>query len=56
LGGFRVGFLATLGVGAGFFRPNPYVQLTNFLHHTPKMGITVEMVQFFYETFIETEN
>jgi len=43
-----VGFLTTLGVGVGFFRPTstPDVQLDHFLHHTPKLGIPVEMVQF----------
>jgi len=41
LGG--VGFLTTLGVG--FFCPTPDANLDNFLHHTPKLGIPVEMVQ-----------
>ena len=40
----RVGFLTTLG--DGFFCPTPKVQLDHFLHHTPKLGIPVEMVQF----------
>ena len=44
--GAGVGFLTTLGVGAGFFCPTPDVQLDHFLHHTPKLGIHVEMVQF----------
>ena len=45
LGG--VGFLATLGVGVGFFCPasTPDVQLDHFLHHTPKLRIPVDMVQ-----------
>ena len=46
LGGVGVGFLKTLGVGVGFFCPTPDVQLDNLLHHTPKLGIPVEMVQF----------
>jgi len=50
LGG--VGFLTTLGVG--FFCPTPDAQLDHFLHHTPKLGIPVEMVQSF-ETFVEIE-
>jgi len=43
-----VGFLTTLGVGVGFFcpTPTPDVQWDHFLHHTPKLGIPVEMVQF----------
>ena len=49
-----VGFLRTLGVG--FFYPTPEVQLNHYLNHTPKLGISVEIVQFLYETFIETEN
>ena len=46
LGG--VGFLATLGVGVGFFRPTPTpkVQLDHFLHHTLQLRIPVEIVQF----------
>jgi len=40
LGG--VGFLTALGVGVGvgFLRPTPTleVQLDHFLHHTPKLG------------------
>jgi len=45
LGG--VGFLTTLGVGVGFFcpTPTPDVHLDHFLHHTPKLGIPVEIVQ-----------
>ena len=41
-----VGFLTTLGVEVGFFCPTPDVQLDDFLQHTPKTGIPVEMVQF----------
>jgi len=46
LGGDGVEFLRSLGVGVGFFRPTPDVQLDHFLRHTPKLGIPVEMVQF----------
>jgi len=50
LGGVEFGFLTTLGVGVrvGFFcpTPTPEVQLDHFLHHTTKLGIPVEMVQF----------
>jgi len=46
LGGVEVGFLITLGVGVGFFRPTQKVQLHYFLHETPKLGIPIEMVQF----------
>jgi len=34
--------------------PNPHVQLDHFLHHTPKLGIPVEMVVSF-EPFVETD-
>ena len=44
LGG--VGFLTTLGVGVFCPTPSPNVQLDDFLHHTPKLGIPVVMVQF----------
>ena len=46
LGGVRVGFLTTLGAGVGFFCPTPDAQLDHLLHHTPNLGIPVEMVQF----------
>jgi len=52
LGG--VGFLTTMGVGVGFFCPTPEVQLDHFLHHTPKLGIRVEMAQFLLN-FVETD-
>jgi len=42
--GCGVGFLTTLGVG--FFCPTADVQLDYFSHHTPKLEIPVEMVQF----------
>ena len=41
-----IGFLSTLGVGVGFFCPIPQVQLDHFSHHTLKLGIPVEIVQF----------
>ena len=46
LGG--VGFLTKLGGKVGFFCPTPTLdaQLDHFLHHTPKLGIPVEMIQF----------
>jgi len=48
LGGVGVGFLTTLVVGVGFSCPTPTPddQLDYFLHHTPNLGIPVEMVQF----------
>jgi len=47
LAGVGVRFLTTLGVGVGFVcpTPTPEVQLDHFLHHTPKLGIPVEMVR-----------
>jgi len=55
LGGVRVGFLTTLGfgVGVGFFCPTPNVQVDYFLHHTPKLGIPVEMVQFLLKLLLK---
>jgi len=59
LGGVGVGFLTTLGVGVGvgFSCPTatPDVQLDHFLHHTLKLGIPVEMIQFLLKLFFETE-
>ena len=49
----EVGFLATLGVGVGFFCPTPNAQVDHFLHHTPKMGILGKMIQFLLQ-FVET--
>ena len=46
LGGFGVGFLTTLGVGVGFLCPTSEVHLDTILQHTPKLGISVEIVQF----------
>jgi len=48
LGG--VGFLTTLGVGAGvgFFCPTPDVRLDHFLHRIP-----VEMVQFLLKLLLK---
>jgi len=41
------------GVGVGFFCPTPDVQLDHFLHHTPKLGIPVEMVQFLVKLLLK---
>jgi len=52
LGGVRVGFVTTLGVGVGagvgFFCPTrtPDIQLDYFLHHTLKLRFPVKMAQF----------
>ena len=51
LGGVRVGFLTTRGVGGWLFCPTPEVQLDNFLHH--KLGIPVEMVQFLLKRLLK---
>ena len=55
LGGVGVGFLTTLGVGVGFFCPTPTsdVQLDDFLHHTLKLGIPVEMVRFLLKLLLK---
>ena len=55
LGGFGVGFLTKLRVGVGFLCPNLTldVHLDNFLHHTSKLGIPVEMVQFLLKLLLE---
>ena len=53
LGGVGVRFLTTLGVGVGFFCPTRDVQLDQFLHHTPKLGIPVEMVQFLLKLMLK---
>ena len=52
--GCGVGSLTTLGVA--FFCPTliPDVQLDHFLHHSPKLGIPVEMVPISFEIFVET--
>ena len=36
-----------------FFRPTPDVQLDQFLHHTLKLGIPVEMVQFLLKLLLK---
>jgi len=41
-----VGFLATLTIGVGFFVRLRMSNWIIFLHHTPNLGIPVEMVQF----------
>jgi len=51
LGGF--GFLTTLGVGVGFCSPTVEVQLNHFLHHTPMLGIRIEMVQFLLKLLLK---
>ena len=51
--GVGVGFLITLGGGVGLFCPTLDVQLDHFLHHTPKLGIPVEMVQFLLKLFLK---
>jgi len=43
LGGVGVIFLTTVGVG---FLSDPGSPIESFLHHTPKLGIPVEMVKF----------
>jgi len=57
LGGVGVGFLTTLGVGVGFgffcLTPTPDVPLDYFLHHTPKLGIPVELVQFLLKLLLK---
>jgi len=51
LGG--VGFLTTLGIRVIFFCPTPEVKLNHFLHHTPILGIPVEMVQFLLKPLLK---
>jgi len=51
LGG--VGFLTPLGVGVRFFCPTPKDQLDHVLHHTPKLGIAVEMEQFLIKLLLK---
>ena len=55
MGRVRVGFITIVGVR--FFYPTltPEVQLDHFLHHTPRLGILVEMIQFLMK-LVETEN
>ena len=61
----EVGFLTTLRVGVGFCCPTSTpdvqfgvkvgqrVEVGHFLHHTPKLGIPVEMVQFLLKLFLK---
>jgi len=35
------------------FCPTPEVQLNHFLHHTPKLGILVEMAQFIMKLLLK---
>jgi len=55
LGG--VGFLTVLGIGSGvgFFCPNPTPddQVDHILHHTHKLGILFEMVQFLLKLLLK---
>jgi len=55
LGGVRGAFLTTLGVGVGYLcpTPTPNVHLDHFLHHTLKLGIHVEMVQFYLKLLLK---
>jgi len=41
------------GVGVGFFCLTPDVQLDHFLHHTPKLRIPVEIVQFLLKVLLK---
>ena len=58
LGRFGVGFLTTLGLGVGQKNPtpNPDFQLTYFLHHTLKLGIPVEMLQFLLKLLLKQKS
>jgi len=53
LGGVGVRFLTTLGVGVDFFVLTLDVQLDHFVHHTCKLGIPVEMVQFLLKLLLK---
>jgi len=57
LRGVEVGFLTTLAVGVGVrfvcSTPTPDVQLDHFLHHTPKLGIPIEMVEFLMKLLLK---
>jgi len=55
LGGVGIGFLATLGVEAGFFGLTPTldVQLDNIFQRTSKLGIPVETVQFYLKLLLK---
>jgi len=50
-----VGFLKTPGVGVGNFCPTLTldVHLDNFLHHTLKLGIPIEMAKFFLKLLLK---
>jgi len=49
----RVGFLTTVGAGQKNLTLIPDVQLDNFLHYTPKLGIPVEMVRFLLQFLLK---
>jgi len=57
LGGVGVSFLTTLAVGVrvGFFVPalTLNAQLDHFLHHSPQLGILVEIVQFLLKILLK---
>jgi len=52
-GGVGVVFLTTPGVGCFCPIPAPDSQLDHFLHHIPKLGIPVEMVQFLLKLLLK---
>jgi len=51
IGGRR--FLGGVGVGSFCPTPTPDVQLDHFLHHSPKSGIPVDMVQFLLKLLLK---
>ena len=55
MGGVGIGFLATLGVEAGFFDLTPAldVQLDNIFQRTSKLGIPVETVHFYLKLLLK---
>ena len=48
-----VGFLTTLGVGVGLFVRLRMSNWILFLHHTLKLGINVEMIQFLLKLLLK---
>ena len=55
LGEVGVGFLTTLEVGVRFFCPTPIRKSSGItiIHHTPKFGIPVDMVQFLLKLLLK---
>jgi len=51
--GFGIGFLTTPEVGIGFFVRLRMSNWIVFLHHTPKLGIPIEMVQFLLKLLLK---